>query len=391
MTSAIPSAFRIDIAPDVLSDLQRRLATTRWSAEVEGAGWDYGTSLGYLRDLIEYWQHQYDWRKHEAELNSFAHFRATVAGVGIHFIHARGKGPDPTPILLTHGWPDSFYRFHKIIPRLTDPVAYGGKPEDSFDVIVPSIPGYGFSDRRPTNSAAVADLWVKLMKVLGYPTFAAAGCDAGATVTKRLALKYPQKLTAIHLTDVGYPTGSEDPLTMTKAEQHFAAFVQKWWMKEGAFNMIQSTKPQTLAPGLDDSPVGLAAWMISMIKTGADGDKVDEAFGSRDELLTNLMVYWITQTAGSSAQTYAAEARAAYGPPKPPAAPKSVVPAAIALFPREAQFPREWAERSLNVRRFTRMPRGGHFAALEEPDLYARDVRESIRELITEPKPTPNP
>jgi pimeloyl-ACP methyl ester carboxylesterase len=376
------SAFRIHVGQEVLSDLLQRLKRTRWSDEVKGAGWDHGTNLEYLKDLVDHWQHRYDWRKHEAELNEFAHFKADIGGVNIHFIHERGKGPSPTPIILTHGWPDSFHRFHKIITRLTDPAKYGGKAEDSFDVVVPSIPGFGFSDRKPVSCSAVADLWVKLMSALGYTHFVAAGADAGAIVTKQLALRHPKQLTAIHLTDVGYPTGQEDPSTMGKAEQKFSEFIKKWWMKEGAYSMLQATKPQTLAYELNDSPAGLASWMASMIKTGADGDKVDEAFGSRDELLTNLMIYWATQTAGSAAHFFAAEAKAAYGA-QAPGPQRSEAPAAIALFPREAPCPREWAERSLNVQRFTKMPRGGHFAALEEPEMYAQDLHESFSELVT--------
>jgi epoxide hydrolase len=377
--------FRISVPKKVLDDLHARLARTRFPDEVEEAGWDYGTNLGYMKELVDYWQNKYDWRKHEAEINSFTQFKAKVDDVDVHFIHERSKNPNAKPVILTHGWPDSFYRFHKIIPMLTDPEKYGGKAEDSFDVIVPSIPGFGFSDRKAMTSSAVADLWVKLMNALGYKHFTAAGGDAGAIVTKCLASTYPKEVTAVHLTDVGYPTGQEDVSTMSKAEQAFAGAIKAWWMKEGAFNMIQSTKPQTLAYALNDSPAGLAAWIISMIKSGADGDKVDQAFGGRDALLTNIMIYWVTQTIGSSIRRYAEEAKAAFGEGggAPKAAQPSKVPAAVALFPRESQFPREWAERSLNVKRFTKMPQGGHFAALEVPDVYARDLRESFGELTT--------
>jgi microsomal epoxide hydrolase len=324
---------------------------------------------------------KYDWRQHEAALNKYNHFKADLDGVNVHFIHERGKGPNPTPIILTHGWPDSFYRFHKIIPMLTDPEQYGGKADDSFDVVVPSVPGYGFSDRKAMTSQAVADLWVQLMtRVLGYERFAAAGGDMGTRVTKALALQHPDVVTAIHLTDVDYPTGQEEG--MSEAEQQFAGFIQGWWFMEGAYAMLQMTKPQSLAFALNDSPVGLAAWMLSFIKTGAEGDQVEEAFGGRDELLTNITIYWATQTAGSAARMYLEDARASYsheGGPQPEQ--RSEVPAAVALLPREAQFPREWAERSLNVQRFTKMPRGGHFAPLEEPELFVNDLREFFRQF----------
>lgn len=374
--------FKINVSQADLDDLQERLARTRWTDEVEGVGWDYGTSLSYMKELTDYWQHQYDWRQHEAELNKLAQFKTVVDGIGLHFIHERGQGPNPTPLILSHGWPDSFYRFHKIIPMLTDPEKYGGKAEDSFDVIVPSIPGFGFSDRKAMPSSAVADLWAKLMtNVLGYERFAAAGGDVGSRITTALALQHPNVVTAIHLTDVGYPTGQED--SMTEAEQQFAGFIQGWWFSEGAYAMVHMTKPQTLAFGLNDSPVGWAAWVVSFINTGARENLIEEAFGGRDELLTNIMIYWVTQTAGSAARSYLEEARASYGHEAgPQPEPRSDVPASIALFPREAQFPREWAERSLNVQRFTKMPRGGHFAALEEPELFASDLRESFRELL---------
>jgi pimeloyl-ACP methyl ester carboxylesterase len=367
--------FKIEIQQTVLEDLRVRLERTRWPDEVEGAGWSMGTNLGYMKELVDYWQTKYDWRKHEAMLNELPQFKADIDGVNVHFVHAKGTGKNSTPIILTHGWPDSFYRFHKIIPMLVDPKKYGGKAEDSFDVVVPSLPGFGFSERKAMSTSAVADLWAKLMTdVLGYKRFAAGGGDGGSIVSKALALQHPDLVSAIHLTDVGYPTGQEDFSTMTEAEQQFAKFIQGWWFSEGAYSMVHATKPQSLAFELNDSPVGLGAWMLSMIKTGADGDKVEEAFGSRDELLTNIMIYWVTQTAGSSARMALEEARAAYiqqGGPK-----RSEVPAGILLFPREAQFPREWAERSLNVQRFTKMPEGGHFAPLEVPDLFVQDLRE---------------
>ena len=378
--------FKIEVEQSVLDDLQNRLKRTRWPDEAEGSGWSMGTNLGYLKVLADYWQHHYDWRKHEEALNQFHQFKTEVDGVTIHFIHERGKGPNPMPIILTHGWPDSVYRFHKVIPMLTDPERYGGKAEDSFDVIVPSIPGFGFSDRQAMPDGRVANLWAKLMtEVLGYEHFAAAGGDVGSMVTKALALQHPNVVTAIHLTDVGYPTGMEDPATLSEAERQFAGFIQQWWFTEGAYAMIQSTKPQSLAYGLNDSPVGLAAWIMSFICIGTTGEEIEKRF-SRDELLTNIMIYWLTETAGSSARRYRVDniqrARATYGHsggPQP--AQKSEVPAAVAVCPWDAPVPREWAERNVNLKRYSEMPRGGHFLAWEEPELYANDVREFVTEL----------
>ncbi len=369
--------FQINISQTILDDLQKRLAQTRWPDEVEGAGWDYGTNLGYMKELADYWLNQYDWRTQEAKLNQFHHFRAKVNSIAIHFIHERGTGPNPTPIILTHGWPDSFYRFHKVIPMLTDPGSIGGNTRNSFDVIVPSIPGYGFSDRIAMVEDTIADLWAKLMtEVLGYETFGAAGGDHGMLITKSLARNHPDLLTAIHLTDVGYPDSSTDFSKLSPAEQEFASFIQQWWMKEGAFNMVQSTKPQSLAYGLNDSPVGLAAWILSFFRGSTTVD-LGERF-SKDELLTNIMIYWVTETIGSSIRSYYEMAHAA---PAPNRGQRIEVPTAVAHMPLDAPLPREWAKRNVNLKRFTEMPRGGHFSAWEVPELYAKDLQEFFGEI----------
>lgn len=396
--------FTISVPQATLDDLKARLGRTRWPDEASGAGWSMGTSLGYLKELTEYWQNGYDWRAHEVELNALPQFKADINGTNIHFIHVKGKGPNPTPIILTHGWPDSFYRFHKVIPMLTDPEKYGGKAEDSFDVIVPSIPGFGFSERKAMASSAVADLWAKLMTELGYERFAAAGGDVGSGVTLALSRQQPERLIGLHLTDAGYPTGQEENLS--EAEQAFAGFIQGWWFSEGAYAMLHSTKPQSVAFGLNDSPVGLAAWVLSFTNTGADANDVEGAFGGRDELLTNITLYWVTETAASSARMYLADAQASWGAGEaddrdstqervgaaasegqegnssaPPTPSHREVPAAFALFPREAPTPRDWAARQTNLQRYTEMPQGGHFAALEEPDLFVNDLQAFFRDL----------
>jgi pimeloyl-ACP methyl ester carboxylesterase len=385
MTEA--ESFKIDIPQTTLDDLRNRLQQVRWTYEVEGSGWSMGTNLAYMRELVDHWLNSYDWRKHEADINKLSHFRADIGGIGVHFIHERGKGPNPTPIVLTHGWPDSFYRFHKIIPMLTDPASYGADSNTSFDVIVPSLPGFGFSDRHAKTADQTADLWAKLMKeVLGYEHFIAAGGDLGGAVTMSLANRYPDAVTAIYLTDVGYPNGSEDSSSMSAAEREYAGKCQQWWYTEGAYNALQSTKPQTLAIGLNDSPAGLAAWIIEKFYAWSDNKGDLETRFTKDELLTNIMIYWVTQTIGSSIRTYLENARAMYangGGPRP--ARRSEVPAAVASFPGEMVIPpREWAERTVNLKRWTEMPQGGHFAAWEVPELLANDLREFVSALQLE-------
>jgi pimeloyl-ACP methyl ester carboxylesterase len=367
--------FKITVEQSVLDDLKNRLKQTRWPDADENAGWTQGTNKAYLQQLVNYWINTYDWKKQEALLNSFPQFTVEIDGTTIHFLHIKGKGKNAKPLILTHGWPDSFFRFHKIIPLLTNPAEHGGNPEQSFDLIIPSIPGFGFSERKPQTSAAVADLWKKLMTdVLGYKTFLAAGGDVGSSITKSLALRHPNFVEAIHLTDVGYPTGQEDFSTMTKEEQEFAGYVQGWWFKEGAYSMVQMTKPQSLAYSLNDSPAGWAAWVLSFGSAGAPPELIEKAFGGKDELLTNIMIYWVTQTIGSSARMYLIDAQGQYGDPNILTT-KSTPPAGISLFPREAQFPEAWAARSVNVSSYRKVSKGGHFAALEEPEIFAEELR----------------
>ncbi len=375
-------AFTMNISQATLDDLHNRLAHTRWPDEIEGAGWDYGTNLDYLKSLVTYWQNQFDWRAQEARLNHFAQFRAEIDGFGIHFIHERGKGPHSLPLILTHGWPDSFFRMYKIIPMLTDPASYGGDPANSFDVIVPSLPGYGFSDRpnaRGMSTVHTATLWARLMtEVLGYQRFAAAGGDIGSGVTRFLAVAHPDVLVGIHLTDIGPPLSFELP-DLSEAEKQYLNAVQQWRMQEGAYAMQHSTKPQTLAYGLNDSPVGLAAWIVEKFCTWSDcaGD-VERRF-SKDELLTNITIYWVTETINSSIRMYYENVRMS---PPLKAGQHIEVPAGVALFPKDLLLPpREWAERSLRIQRWTQMPRGGHFAALEEPELLVEDLRAFYRSL----------
>lgn len=359
--------FRVSVSQSVLDDLQTRLQHTRWPGEAGGSGWYFGTSETYLKELVDYWQNGYDWRSREAALNRYPQYIADVNGIRIHFQYIKGKGSHPKPLVLTHGWPDSYYRFHKIIPLLTE-------GEQSFDLVIPSIPGFGFSEKIAVSSQEVADLWHVLMtENLGYSRYYAAGGDVGMGVVKALASNYPEAVAGVHLTDVGYPMGQEDPATMTEAEGQFAQFVQQWWYSEGAYAMVHSTKPQSIAYALNDSPAGLAAWILSFGNAGAPAEIIEAAFGGRDELLTNIMIYWVTETIATSVRMYKADATAQWGGARP--LEKTDVPAGIAVFPREAQFPREWAERFVNVVSFRTLEEGGHFAALEVPGVFAEEVR----------------
>ncbi|MBO9595399.1 MAG: epoxide hydrolase [Niabella sp.] len=370
------NTFRIEVSQSVLDDLQDRLQKTRWTDEPADAGWNYGTNPAYLRELVTYWQKDYDWRRHEAMINTLPHFKTEIDGTGIHFIHVKGKGPDPKPLLLTHGWPDSFLRFYKVIPMLTDPARFGGSADQSFDVIIPSLPGFGFSDKVALNTDQVATLWTKLMTgVLGYEQYVAAGGDIGAIVTKSLANQQPDRVSAIHLTDVGYPTGQEDWATMSAPEQEFGRYIQQWWYTEGAYNMIQSTKPQTLGYGLNDSPVGLAAWILEKFYSWSDnGGNIESCF-TKDELLTNIMIYWVSETINTSVRSYLENARAAWSGTPSPSAQYVKTPAGVSIFPAEAPMPVEWAQRMVNVQRFHKMAKGGHFAALEVPEDWTGELR----------------
>ncbi|MBV9763393.1 MAG: alpha/beta fold hydrolase, partial [Acidobacteriaceae bacterium] len=307
MKNDLITPFRIDVAPEVLTDLKQRLKSTRWSYQVQGTHWEAGTDLSYLRELVGYWQDTYDWRAHEAALNRFAHFKTDVDNIGVHFVHERGKGPNPFPLILTHGYPDSFYRFTKLIPMLTDPESFGGRAEDSFDVVVPDLPGYGFSDRPPEIGTMfrVNDLWARLMTDrLGYQKFGAHGGDWGGTVTEQLARSHADSVVAIHLTDVPFGHLFEKPKDPSEAEKKLFKNSEEWVQKEGAYALIQSTKPQSLAQGLNDSPAGLAAWIVEKFRAWSDcGGDVESSF-TKDELLTQIMIYWTTESIGPSFLTY---------------------------------------------------------------------------------------
>jgi pimeloyl-ACP methyl ester carboxylesterase len=375
--------FSIAVPDQVLADLKARLDRTRFPDEVPDTAWEYGTNLAYLRELIDYWRTRYDWRKHEKHLNSLRHFRTEIAGLDLHFIHEEGRGPNPKPLLLIHGWPGSVYEFMEIIPMLIDPAAHGGDARDSFTVIAPSLPGYGFSGHakaRAMNIQAIADIFFKLMtETLGFTRFAVQGGDWGSAITARIGEVYPSFLYGIHLNMIPVgPTEGRNAAELTPEEKVFLGDMEKFRTAETGYQWIQGTKPQTLAYGLNDSPAGLAAWIVEKFRTWSDCHGNLESRFTKDQLLTNVMIYWITGSINSSTRLYY-EAR--HHPWRLKPGTRIQTPAAVALFPGElARPPRHWAERVLNVKRWTPMLRGGHFAAMEEPKLLAEDIRAFFRE-----------
>ena len=381
--------FEIAISDAVLDDLRQRLSLTRWPDEMPGVGWDYGSNLDYIKELCEYWRTGFDWRAQEQKLNAFNHYKSEVDGLSIHFIKEEGTGPNPMPLVITHGWPSTFFEMTKIIPLLADPGGHGGDPADSFDVVAPSLPGFGFSQASQEPGMQVqkvADLWAKLMtENLGYPKFAAQGGDIGAGVTSRLGYAHSDKMIGVHLTSITRPTPYLGPGSrpLTEAEQAHSDQRERWQQSEGGYSHIQGTKPQTLSYGLNDSPAGLAAWIVEKYRTWSDltledGSRGDvESAYTKDELLTTVTIYWVTQTIGSSVRMYKENQSTLWEMAEGEKVP---TPAGMAMFPQEiAKPPREWAERSYDVRRWEQMPRGGHFAALEEPELLAHEVREFFR------------
>ncbi len=377
--------FRIDVPEEDLVDLRRRIAATRWPDAVDGAAWDYGSNLGYMRELADYWLNGFDWREQERRLNGLPQFTAEVDGQLLHFVHVRGQGPDPTPLLITHGWPSTFWEMYKLIPLLTDPASHGGDAADAFDVVVPSMPGYGFSGK-PTapgmSYRRVAELFAGLMRdELGYARYGAHGGDWGGAVTASVAHARPDAVIGAHVTLViGAPHLGDGAAPLSEAEEAFMAEREQWRHEEGGYGHIQGTKPLTLAYGLADSPVGLAAWVVEKFRTWSDCGGDVESVYTKDELLTNIGIYWHTGTIGSSVRLYYESQR---DPLRLGGDERIRPPAAVATFPKEiAHPPREWCERIFgDLRRFTDMPYGGHFAAMETPRELAEDIRGFFREL----------
>ncbi|MDA0563639.1 epoxide hydrolase [Streptomonospora sp. S1-112] len=379
MTETI-TPLRIDIPQDDLDDLARRLAGTRWPDD-PAEDWSYGVPLGYLRELAEYWRTGFDWRAQEARLNELPHFTTELEGHPVHFVHVRSPEPGALPLLLTHGWPGSFAEFAELVGPLADPRAHGGDPGDAFHVVVPSPPGFTLSG--PTREtgwtvARVARAWRELMRRLGYTRYAAHGQDFGALVSRELALIDAEHMAALHLTQV-FSAGAT-PETADVAVEAEKRSLEKHYRYEyelSGYAAIQSTKPQLMAYALTDSPVAQLAWIADGFKAWTDCTDVPEDAVDRDALLTNVSLYWFTRTAGSSARYYK-EGVETWGEPEP----ESAVPTAVAVFPEDIMLPvRRLAERNNPIVRWTEFDRGGHFAALEEPDLLVGDLRAALREF----------
>lgn len=362
-------AFHISIPDHDVADLQARLRATRFPQALFDVGWSYGTDAEFLRGFVDYWANTFDWRATEARLNGFPQFTDTIGGETIHFVHVRGKGESNTPLLLTNGWPSNFVELLPLVPLLTE--AVDGK---AFDIIIPSLPGYGFSGQ-PTkpgmNMSAIAPLWAELMTRLNYPRFLVSGSDMGAGVEMALVRQVPERLIGAHYVNVysGFPR----PADPTPEEQQYLQRVDQWGFAEGAYAMVQGTKPQTLAVGLNDSPAGLAAWILEKFKSWSDnGGDLATAF-ELDDLATILSVYWFSQTIGSSVRLYKEAFADQELVAKPP---KHEVPHAILIPPADLPAPRAWGERHLwNIVRWTELTHGGHFPALEVPDAMAHDIR----------------
>lgn len=371
MDTRKPHPFTVRVEEESLADLRRRLAATRWPTPIPAPGWSAGAEPTTVRRLAAHWADGFDWRAQEAAINRLPHFTVPIGGTQVHFLHVRGEGDDPFPIVLTHGWPSTFLELTHLADRLAHPSRYGGDPADSFDVVVPSLPGFAFSAQR-TDGAQTHDLWHTLMRdVLGYRRFGAHGGDLGAGVTTRLARAYPRSLTGIHvLAAAGPPAVPEED--RTPEERRYLAEVARWERDEGGYQHQQSTRPMTLAYGLADSPVGLLAWIAEKYRAWSDSGGDLSARFTDDEVLTQVSLYWHTGTISTSLRPYF-EYRYAWQ--------RVEVPTAIAVFPHDlSRPPRSWVERGYHLVRYTRMPRGGHFAAHEEPALLAEDITEFFRE-----------
>lgn len=376
--------FELKIPDAALQDLRERLARTRFPDEIPGSDWGYGTDLAYMRELVAYWKDRYDWRAAEARLNRLPQFRARVAGLDVHFIHVRGKGPEPMPLVMTHGWPGSVTEFLDVIGPLTDPASHGGDPADAFDLVLPTMPGYGFSGHPVEpgmDPERIAAMWDELMQGLGYPRYAAQGGDWGSMVTTYLGFRHPAQVIGIHLNMViAFPPDPANPVEGLEPEQVMRLMQAREFLEtETGYQRIQGTKPQTLSYGLNDSPAGLAAWIVEKFRTWSDCKGDVESRFTKDQLLTNVMFYWLPETANSSCRLYCETMRSGKFPPT---GFRVEVPTACAIFPGEMfKPPRSWVDKLYNVQRWTEMPSGGHFAAMEEPGLLVDDVRAFFRGL----------
>ncbi len=384
-TAIVP--FEINVSDEAIADLQYRLANARLPAQIPGTGWEYGTNAQYLKELIDYWQTRFDWREQEAQLNTLDQFMTTIDGLPIHFIHQRSSNPDATPLMITHGWPGSIAEFRHIIGPLTEPQQYGGNAEDAFHVVAPSLPGFGFSgepQERGFNPERMAQMLAALMQRLGYDQYGLQGGDWGAIINRIHAHQFADRVLGLHSNFV-LASPPEDPAIrddVTEAEMTARRERQTFMADEVGYQQIQGTKPQTLGVALNDSPAGLAAWIVEKFHGWSDIDQqsVDglDAKFSKDDMLTDISIYWFTASITSSARIYYENRNF------PAAEPLGYVevPTAGAIFPKEIYLtPRRWAEEQYNIVSWTLMPRGGHFAAMEEPELLLDDIRAFFRSL----------
>ena len=374
------NTFRVEVPQAEVDDLHQRLAMTRWPDEIPGAAGSYGISLAYVKELAGYWRNEYDWRKNEALLNTLPQFTTLIDGQQIHFVHVRSEEPNAIPLLITHGWPGSIVELMKVLEPLANPRRHGGNPGDAFHVIAPSIPGYGFSG--PTTESGwdvkrIAGAFAELMRRLGYSRYGTQGGDWGSVISRQLGLIDSEHIIGSHFNTLAtVPSGDpEDMKLLTERERSFLERGQRFQQQGSGYYMIQSSRPQTLAHGLTDSPTGLLAWIAEKFTEWTDpSSKID-----RDQLLTNVSVYWFTRTANSAARLYAEFARSgsAWGKVEP-----STVPAGVAQFPYEIFPPiRRFAERSNNIVHWSEFDRGGHFPAMEQPDLLVGDIRAFFQTL----------
>lgn len=374
--------FRIQIPEADLEDLQARLARTRWPDELPGVGWGYGVPLGYLRELAGYWRTSYDWREHEARLNEFPQSTTAIDGQDLHYLHVRSPEPGALPLILTHGWPSSIVDFMQIIGPLADPRAHGEDPADAFHVVAPSIPGFGFSGpTRDTgwNLHRITNAFAVLMRRLGYERYGAHGGDFGALVSPELGRLDPDRVVGVHTNGLFMPP-PRDPAelaTLTDSDKARLEAYKRYWRDRHWYAAVQATRPQTLAYALTDSPVGQLAWFVQLFKELTDSSSVPDDAVNRDQLLTNVTVYWLTGTAGSSSRLFKETARDPAGANQP-----SAVPTGVAVFPRDPLLAlRPLAERTHNIVHWSEFDHGGHFPAMEVPDLLVRDLREFFRQF----------
>ena len=375
--------FRIAVDDAVLNDLHDRLARTRFPDQLPGTGWEFGTPAPFLRTLVDHWRDAYDWRAEEARLNGFPQVMTTVDGQPVHAFHVRSPHPDALPLLLLHGWPGSVVEFLDVIPRLVDPVTHGGDAADAFHVVVPSLPGHGFSGptREPGwDVGRIAAAVAVVMPRLGYDRYGVQGGDWGAQIGTRLALRDPDRVAGLHLNLAlaSAPTGPGDPGDLTDTERADLAAMTRFQREHAAYAALHISAPQTLGAALADSPVGLLAWIVERFATWSDGDGDPLSVFTADQLLSNVMTYWVTGTITSSLRLY--RETAVSGALRTPL-PFVDVPTGIARYPREdvLRFPRSWVERQYHVTHWADLPRGGHFAAMEQPDLFTDDVRTFFR------------